>query len=137
MSAESSIRGDEQEEVLTFVAAHLAAHDSGLERRNSDYRQIVRRLVFPPDSLRGVLSQIYSSSYLFFAGDLNYRINASAPRALSRPEIVSFAQDDVPTLLKHDQLRQEQERGKTLQHLWEPEITFPPTYKYEVGSVAS
>lgn len=63
MSAESSIRGDEQEEVLTFVAAHLAAHDSGLERRNSDYRQIVRRLVFPQDSLRGVLSQIYSSSY--------------------------------------------------------------------------
>lgn len=34
--------------VLTFVTAHLAAHDSGLKRRNEDWRSIVERLVFTP-----------------------------------------------------------------------------------------
>lgn len=35
--------------VYTFVTAHLAAHDHGLQRRNEDYRSIVERLVFSPD----------------------------------------------------------------------------------------
>lgn len=35
--------------VYTFVTAHLAAHDHGLQRRNEDYRSIVERLVFSHD----------------------------------------------------------------------------------------
>mgnify|MGYP001612354126 FL=1 len=40
---------DTGDTVLTFATAHLAAHDSGLERRNQDWRSIVERLVFAPD----------------------------------------------------------------------------------------
>ncbi|KDN44124.1 DNase I-like protein [Tilletiaria anomala UBC 951] len=39
------------EQVLTFVCAHLAAHDHNIARRNTDWKNIVRRLVFPPDSV--------------------------------------------------------------------------------------
>lgn len=40
-----------QDEVLTFVSAHLAAHDHNVPRRNADWRSIVSRLVFPPSSV--------------------------------------------------------------------------------------
>ncbi|PWN50486.1 DNase I-like protein, partial [Violaceomyces palustris] len=45
--------GDDQEQhqILTFVSAHLTAHDHNVERRNWDYQQIVKRLVFEPSSL--------------------------------------------------------------------------------------
>ena len=33
---------------LTFIAAHLAPHEQGLERRNQDWMHIVQRLVFQP-----------------------------------------------------------------------------------------
>lgn len=36
-------------ETFTFVTAHLAAHDKGLQRRNQDYRAICERLVFTGD----------------------------------------------------------------------------------------
>lgn len=85
---------------ITFVCAHLTAHDHNLLRRNADYASIVGRLVFPPpmegdsdqvklQSAQGEktsskdekgswalerLNTIYSMPHLFFFGDLNYRI---------------------------------------------------------------
>ncbi|OCT54922.1 hypothetical protein CLCR_02947 [Cladophialophora carrionii] len=92
---------------FTFVSAHLAPMEDGLERRNEDYKNIVRRLVFVPDPgskkpvsrdeededaplLQGndpsqqvdeaFESGMYaSSSHLFFAGDLNYRTSLLRP----------------------------------------------------------
>ncbi len=97
----------EREVQFTFVSAHLAPMEDGLERRNEDYKNIVRRLVFVADSksnkpaaadeededvplLQGDdPSQqdvgasgkgMYSaSSHLFFAGDLNYRTSLLQP----------------------------------------------------------
>ena len=43
--------GEEPDQVLTFVCAHLAAHDHNVPRRNRDWKNIVSRLVFPPDSV--------------------------------------------------------------------------------------
>ncbi|KAL4400102.1 phosphatidylinositol-4,5-bisphosphate 5-phosphatase [Malassezia pachydermatis] len=39
-----------RDEVITFVCAHLAAHDHKVARRNADWRNIVERLVFDPAS---------------------------------------------------------------------------------------
>ena len=92
---------------LTFVAAHLAPMESGLERRNEDWMNIVRRLVFTPidqvasrktarpsseDSEEAPLlpsapdnhgmptSGLYSAtSHLLLAGDLNYRTSKIKP----------------------------------------------------------
>lgn len=40
------------DEVLTFVSAHLAAHDHNVLRRNKDWQQIVQRMVFEPASVQ-------------------------------------------------------------------------------------
>lgn len=37
-------------EVITLVCAHLTAHDHNVSRRNQDFRTIVRRLAFTPDT---------------------------------------------------------------------------------------
>ena len=43
--------GKGPDQVLTFVSAHLAAHDHNVLRRNKDWRQIVQRMVFEPSSI--------------------------------------------------------------------------------------
>ncbi|TKY87288.1 hypothetical protein EX895_003965 [Sporisorium graminicola] len=43
--------GKGADEVLTFVSAHLAAHDHNVLRRNKDWQQIVQRMVFESSSI--------------------------------------------------------------------------------------
>lgn len=150
---------DPEELQLTFVAAHLAPMEDGLDQRNEDYKNIVRRLVFTPNPSQkpisrgeeredapllqspvpadGHESSIYSSSsYLFFAGDLNYRTSSLQPSPQDAKE--KFPQptkdEDDPKHFKHllaeDQLTQQIRAGKTLHGLTEAPIEFPPTYKY-------
>lgn len=45
---ESNLTLEDSREVLTFVCAHLAAHDHNSPRRNEDFKTIVSRLAFPP-----------------------------------------------------------------------------------------
>ncbi|PWN32317.1 DNase I-like protein [Meira miltonrushii] len=40
------------DETFTFVCAHLTAHDHNVARRNADWKNIVSRLVFAPDSVQ-------------------------------------------------------------------------------------
>lgn len=133
--------------VFTFVTAHLAAHDHGLQRRNRDYAQIVSRLVFTPDapsthytprrigssesksSSERIINgnQIYDTSYLFFFGDLNYRISVKEPKTLPLHIITHKILNDLEGLMKHDTLLIEQAKGHTLMGLKEGSIDFPPT----------
>ncbi|GAA6001122.1 hypothetical protein JCM10207_007422 [Rhodosporidiobolus poonsookiae] len=131
-----------QESTFTFVAAHLAAHQSQkwVERRNQDWRSIVERLVFVDE--RGEEAQLFDPGHLFFFGDLNYRLSRTSPRplpldilstqlsALSTPS----AHEAYATLLPHDQLTQERTTGRTLHHLREGPIAFPPSYKFRLGT---
>lgn len=90
---------------LTFVAAHLAAMESELERRNEDWKDIVKGLILTPvdsdsgaaprltngagegsEEGQGLITQqsqeegIFSpTSHLFLAGDLNYRTSSLKP----------------------------------------------------------
>ena len=92
---------------MTFIAAHLAPMEKGLERRNEDWKNIVRGLAFDPveqgsiaagtgtsqattDEDRPLLagssnntsspSGIYTpTAHLFLAGDLNYRTSSVKP----------------------------------------------------------
>lgn len=96
-------------ETLTFVAAHLAPSEKSYERRNLDWKDIVRRLVFQPASnarkssfdaaspynnqrlpllaehrnateSKSQTGIFLSGSPLFFGGDLNYRSGDSGPK---------------------------------------------------------
>ena len=167
---------------FTFVTAHLAAHQSQVERRAEDWSAIVQRLVFAPfgpspafvphrrrnifktlerynpKAMGGPVLQIYDTSYLFVFGvsfghslgprpsrpvsadvlthtnngqDLNYRVDWPKEKA---SEIVAQISFDLPSLLRLDQLGRERAAGRTLHHLNEGEIAFPPTYKFKVGT---
>lgn len=144
---------------FTFVAAHLAPMEDALEQRNRDWQSIVERLVFSqrdaplkslssPDESTALLGEQESShpgtprqdlfapnTYLFLAGDLNYRTSNVSP---SKEDVSRFPRRDVgrdsPShylhLLEKDQLMSEMHQGKSFHGLSEAPIDFPPTYKY-------
>jgi hypothetical protein len=141
---------------LTFVAAHLAAMEGELQRRNEDWKNIVRGLVFSSSSSkrktedtslsgedRPLLSisprnaSIYKpTSHLFVAGDLNYRTSILSPSptdhidTFPQPHHSPDSSNHFSSLFESDQLNQERAAGRTLHGLTEAEINFPPTYKY-------
>ena len=142
---------------LTFVAAHLAAMEGELQRRNEDWKNIVRGLVFSSSSSkrktedtslsgeeRPLLSisprnaSIYKpTSHLFVAGDLNYRTSILSPSptdhidTFPQPHHSPDSSNHFSSLFESDQLTQERAAGRTLHGLTEAEINFPPTYKYK------
>ncbi|KAF2215133.1 hypothetical protein CERZMDRAFT_36187 [Cercospora zeae-maydis SCOH1-5] len=156
--------GLDDDVVMTFVAAHLAPMEEAWQRRNEDWQNICKTLVFEPvDSARreglphstgdeqdrllsheqgqaeqqstGRHDLFTPASYIFFAGDLNYRT------ADQRPDLKDFEKWPQPMstgsdpshysqLLKKDQLSRELNGGRTLNGLSEAPIDFPPTYKY-------
>lgn len=131
---------------LTFVAAHLAPHEVALSRRNRDWENLVRRLVFRrTDKDEALLAEekylsIYDgTAHLFVAGDLNYRTSSTPPKPddpntrFPHPDQTPGSDRHPLTLLKTDQLTQERLARRTCHDLNEEPITFPPTYKYEHG----
>lgn len=140
---------------LTFVAAHLAPMENSCEQRNSDWKNILERLVFTHEakvseanertSLLSDAASAHSetsrrdlfapSAYVFVAGDLNYRTSNVGPTI---EEIAQFPRRDVgledPShyshLFQHDQLVREMRYGRAFRGLSEAPIDFPPTYKY-------
>jgi hypothetical protein len=139
---------------LTFVAAHLAAMEWEVKRRNEDWKNIVRGLVFsssnagktatslsaeerPLFSISPRAASLYKpTSHLLVAGDLNSRTSSLSPSPTDHKETFPQPHHDesspnhYSTLFSHDQLTQERTAGRTLQGLQEAEVTFPPTYKY-------
>ncbi|PHH69693.1 hypothetical protein CDD82_7602 [Ophiocordyceps australis] len=97
---------------------HRLLHDEGHERVR---RQLHDVSIFKP------------SSYLFVAGDLNYRISTRSPGPEAVfPSLDPKSENYWPALLPLDQLTREREAGRTLHGLSEDEVRFPPTYKYVV-----
>jgi hypothetical protein len=148
---------------LTFVAAHLAPMEDGLAQRNLDWQSIVERLVFShrqtsprtvedasqatdestsllderghTSSHHGQQNLFAPNSYLFLAGDLNYRTSDISPQ---KEDTMRFpkrnADPSSPShyshLLQEDQLIREMRAGRTFHGLSEAPINFPPTYKF-------
>lgn len=150
-----SLENSDQELDITFIAAHLAPMEDAVQRRNLDWENIVRNLVFINDEKPKKASEdeepLLSSSsdalldntgglyapgnYVFVAGDLNYRTcsHPPGPKAYQnypRPVKSELSPSHFSHLLKSEQLIQELEAGRTLHGFQELPITFPPTYKY-------
>ncbi|KAF8351983.1 DNase I-like protein [Amanita rubescens] len=129
--------------VLTFVNAHLAAFDEMADRRNVDFHELSRRLVFETRSGRAEEVEedaeetipwlgLFNTDALFWLGDLNYRFDL--PDVDAR-EIVSSEDwvNKYELLLKNDQLIKVRNAGKAFKHFHEAEIRFPPTYRFTPG----
>ncbi|XP_030746354.1 synaptojanin-1 isoform X1 [Sitophilus oryzae] len=108
---------------LCFVCAHFAAGQSQVNERNADYNEITRKITFP------MSRSLNAHEYLFWCGDFNYRVD------MDKDEIKEYVkQGNFPPILANDQLKKQQEEGNVFKNFIEGEITFPPTYKYDLFS---
>lgn len=91
--------------------------------RNADYAEITRKLAFPMGRT------LKSHDWVFWCGDFNYRID------MDKEELKEAIRNgDLASVLENDQLLKEQEAGNVFTDFLEGEITFDPTYKYDVFS---
>ncbi|TWU74381.1 hypothetical protein ED733_001832 [Metarhizium rileyi] len=118
----------------TPAPAESAAHDS---ERDTETRRLLHDVhdeehVQVQKAMHDI-SVFRPSSHLFVAGDLNYRISTSSPPPNADfPSLDPSSPSYYPTFLPLDQLTRERRAGRTMHGLTEPEIRFPPTYKYDV-----
>ncbi|RJE23278.1 hypothetical protein PHISCL_04393 [Aspergillus sclerotialis] len=108
---------------ICFVTAHLAAGQANYSERNRDYEAILRGLLFQ----RNITIEDHDA--ILWLGDFNYRIGLTNEftRQLVR-------QRDYQKLYDNDQLNQQMAAGMAFKHYAEGRITFPPTYKYDIGT---
>jgi hypothetical protein len=124
-----SVRFDLHSTSCCFVVSHLAAHDDGVLRRNHDFHEILRRtrLEMPPPEPERCIAD---HDYIFWAGDLNYRITSISDAAVK--DLLRLGKFEV--LLQQDQLAEERAAGNVFNGFSEAQIAFPPTYKYIAGT---
>ncbi|GAA6053572.1 hypothetical protein JCM3770_005200 [Rhodotorula araucariae] len=121
---------------LLFISAHLAAHASGLEFRKANAIKILNEIAvddfWVASGQEGPRPPKLADRFdaVFFAGDLNFRLNISRLHAdwLVRGK-------DYATALRFDQLRDvlaSPAGAGCFDGFAEGDIAFPPTYKYDV-----
>lgn len=114
---------------LVFINAHLSAHDGQLKDRVDDYNSIVESQKFHISEH----SQIFYHDYVFWTGDLNFRLMEEFDK--TPEEIERFIdKKELEKLFIYDQLRYVMNRGEAFSELSEKDPDFPPTFKYEVGT---
>lgn len=91
---------------------------------NND-EDLVGELENKEEALRGK-----SSKYTILLGDLNYRVLLSEREAQKKVE-----RKEWDGLLTHDSLSLERRQAAVFNGFEEAVITFPPTFKYEIGSM--
>ncbi|KAL2313383.1 Phosphoinositide 5-phosphatase [Schizosaccharomyces pombe] len=118
-----AIRFDYEDTGLCFITSHLAAGYTNYDERDHDYRTIASGLRFR----RG--RSIFNHDYVVWFGDFNYRIS------LTYEEVVPcIAQGKLSYLFEYDQLNKQMLTGKVFPFFSELPITFPPTYKFDIGT---
>lgn len=118
-----AIRMDFSSTSICFVTAHLAAGFANYEERNRDYKTISHGLRFQKDRA------VEDHDSIIWLGDFNYRIGLSDDRARSLVK-----SNDIDTLYENDQLNIQMVAGMTFPFYSEARITFPPTYKFDLGT---
>jgi hypothetical protein len=108
---------------LCFVCSHFAAHQKEIRQRNEDFRQIYEQSEFS----RKKDLQISYHDYVFWLGDLNYRIDLPNDKCRSL-----IGDQDWKELINYDQLTVEKNKLNVFQDFNEAPLLFPPTYKYNI-----
>ncbi|SCZ91344.1 BZ3500_MvSof-1268-A1-R1_Chr1-2g01348 [Microbotryum saponariae] len=118
---------------LLFISAHLAAHASGNMLRKANAQKILDELVIDDFAGGGAKAGDLMTRFdqVFFMGDLNFRLNVSRLHA----DWIVRSKDYV-TALQFDQLRDVlAEENGVFKGFKEGDITFAPTYKYDVPKI--
>ncbi|KAI9226194.1 MAG: inositol polyphosphate phosphatase [Piptocephalis tieghemiana] len=106
-----------------FVCAHLASGMDVLDQRNNEYRNISSWLEFS----RG--RKIEDHTNIIWCGDFNYRLQGDNNLVRSMATSGKFSD-----LYRIDQLQKSRQSGLVFQGYQELPLTFPPTYRYNVGT---
>jgi len=125
------------EDTLALKMLAYAFVSSGLSKRNEEYHTITSQLgrKFAPHVAKegqpaeACKALLESAQSLFWAGDLNYRLECDRASA---DDLI--AAGDYSSLLEHDQLLHALARQQVFSGLSEAPITFPPTYKFDSDS---
>lgn len=122
--------------------AHLTAFEGKLAHRIADYKHIVGTLLFPPLDPGSAWTSLYSSSHIFFVGDLNFRLAFPSTHPYSgksgRPALIESLRSDPERekLKEFDELFVERRKGNVFVGLREGEFwQFKCTYKYLLKEV--
>eukprot|EP01156_Anaeramoeba_ignava_P022426 Anaeramoba_ignava/c20646_g2_i1.p1 GENE.c20646_g2_i1~~c20646_g2_i1.p1 ORF type:complete len:751 (+),score=175.99 c20646_g2_i1:205-2457(+) len=119
---------------ICLINSHLASAFSNVTRRNTDYKNIVKNLLFSTKKQAQTSTQqtkpvIFESDITFWMGDLNYRI------ALSNSQVRELILNkEYDKLFTNDQLKEQISKQLAFEHFQEGMMNFDPTYKYDVGT---
>lgn len=113
-----------------FVNCHLAAHANQAAARNNDYHNICKRLFVRRTPQLYSNFDIFQHEYLFWIGDLNYRLNLTDMDIV----LLKIQSRDWAFLLAHDQLLLAKGEGLAFKGFQEGTIDFAPTFKYQPHS---
>jgi phosphatidylinositol-bisphosphatase len=138
-----------------FVCTHLRASQNQVIGRNEDFHMLLDKTIFPALYHTGDLNtpnltrthrpsnqwsisdyyidkKILNHDYVYWVGDLNYRIDTN--EEFTKDKLFEYSPNDHHLLLGQDQLNQERKLGRVFENFNEGEINFPPTYKYVPGT---
>eukprot|EP00474_Spongospora_subterranea_P009019 CRZ09477.1 hypothetical protein [Spongospora subterranea] len=124
------VRFDLYDSSFCVLNSHLSAHQNNVPARNDNFRDITEKLKFSTPTERGLRGESYSieqHDYVFWIGDLNYRIDV-ADMDIIFDRIIA---QDLDYLLRYDQLSLERSNKNVFQQYSEGKISFPPTYKFQ------
>lgn len=108
---------------IAFVCSHFAAGQSQVQERNRDFAEIMRQITFPMGR------SLSSHDFIFWCGDFNYRIDMGLEEVKEHVKNQEFHK-----LLECDQLYIQRQAGNVFQGFKEADISFAPTYKYDLFS---
>ncbi len=142
-----AVRMKYYDSTLCFISSHLAAHRGNVQGRNADYAHILDKVAFKHESSAAGKNLstgapistfhkhgyygIADHDYVFWAGDLNYRIASGVTVEQCYQRI---REGDFDYLRSQDQLNQERAAGRTFVGFEEGVVSFLPTYKYIPGT---
>ena len=110
---------------FTFINCHLAPKPYKVLERNNHAKNIVKYLKLG----QNIGEFDISSDYLFWQGDLNYRIDYNYDEVIREIE-----KNNLKYLLLKDQLIKQRQLNQVFFNFQEPDINFNPTYRRIKGS---
>eukprot|EP00347_Sterkiella_histriomuscorum_P022024 403331952 len=122
-----SIRFDLHDSSFVFMNCHLASHQSKVQERLDDLKNIKSKLYDNSDKYHDF--SLKKHDYNFLLGDLNFRIDL--PKEVAEQHI---EQCDFASLWCNDQLLICKQIDPILMNYSEGELNFNPSYKYDKGS---
>ena len=118
--------------------------ERNVARRIADYNHIVGSLLFdplPPSDRSSSKTTMYSTSHLFFFGDLNFRVSLPKAHPLVQrlkesPAEALNSENKREEVKEFDQLLLERRKGNSFVGLKDGEFwKFQCSYKYQLGEV--